>query len=387
MLNKIKAMARTVKESTVSRDSNIGNYAILLVKRLYFLVSNYWGWPVSFVWIGAVGFIILQPQIAQDWDKIDTIAQWKQLTGGTTDPSSMLRNLGWLLITAVGLPLLIWRTFVAAKQAKTGIKRTEQVANQLELTRQGQSADRYVKAAAMLSDEKISVREAGIFALRQLAISDPDEYYFPVQDLFCSFMRAEGMRSRLEAGNEEQPVRCKPCDSDVISALRAFSELRTVQNMEREEARDWEPNLRQCNFNRLPEHRKMINLEGANLQGTQFQMAFLMFANLQKAFLFQAELQDADLFHAQLQGADFTDAKLQSCDLMSTQLQGAELRNTCLDKGQLDKSADLTDAKFSLPIWPKENWPKGWQPSGILEDEWGGQEYFTFIRTEVRDEE
>ncbi|WP_321340727.1 pentapeptide repeat-containing protein [uncultured Cohaesibacter sp.] len=440
MTKKKKAFIVTGGEQNTNALAFARTLMTITTKVLTFFFTRIAGWIAALFWIGIVSFVILRPDLALKADKslFGTVEHWQTLTGGTADAGSMLRNLGWLLITAIGLPLLIWRTIVAAKQAKTGIKRTEQVARQIKIAREGQSADRYAKAAAMLSEDSLPVREAGIFALRELAIAEPEDYYFPVQDLLCSFMRDVGQQERKKAGmyraepdadteaaTPQQSLKLPACKSDVISALRAFSDLRTESNMKMEEKRKWRPNLEEANFNFFPGHSKPINLQRANLDQALFQRARLVQAQLQRAsfrganleyayliaaqlkmanllsaqlrgaILISAELQHADLNKAHLVEANFTDAKLQradlrKADLRSSQLQGAilggaklqwaDLRSSQVLMTNWDKVVDLTNARFSPPIWPEEDWPKGLQPSEIQQDAWG--EYFTFIRAE-----
>ena len=73
-----------------------------------------------------------------------------------------LRNLVLIGSAVIGLPLVIWRSWLAHKQTR--------------LSEAGQNIDRYRKGAAMLGDERLSVREAGIFGLHQLATAAPKEY-------------------------------------------------------------------------------------------------------------------------------------------------------------------------------------------------------------------
>ncbi len=66
-------------------------------------------------------------------------------------------------------------------------------------------------------------------------------------------------------------------------------------------------------------------LQGANLRGARLQGANLSNARLQGADLREAELQGANLWSAQLQGANLAGAQLQGADLREAQLQGAGL--------------------------------------------------------------
>lgn len=340
---------------------------------------------------------------------------------GDKNQITNLRNLALILLGVIGLPLAIWRSTVAQQQ--------------IFVVQKGQYADRFAKAAAMLADDSLPVREAGIFALRELAIADPKGHYFPVQDLLCSFMR-DAARQAEEREKEIEPSTLTlvpnhkpdaddpaPCTSDVIAALRAFSDLRTHKNKRRERDRDWEPDLQRVRLTEFPGHSRAIDLsnatlfaaqfKNAKLADAQFQNAILAEAQLKGAILIGAELQDANLEETGLQGAVLIEARLQGASLQGTDLQGAELQYADLEETLLIETnlkdaglewtnfreallqdvnlqeAALKGAEFSPPVWPRSEWPKGWVPSKvkvaepILDKPY---EYFTFIQVDEKDE-
>jgi len=378
-------------------------------------------------WVLLVLIIILSPIFALKFDILGTVEQWSIIAGEDVNPSELLRNLGWLLITAIGLPLIIWRSMLAHRQTLNAIR-------QSDIAQQGQFADRYAKAAAMLSDENLPVREAAIFALQELAIADPEGHYFPVQDLLCSFMRDEG-RKVLEAqeksgkGVSEPP----PCQSDVIAALRALSDLRTYDNMKREEERNWRPDLQRINLAYFPGHSRSINLQRADLRQAQLKVSYLENSQLQEAILTDnkiydtslnsANLERANLFKAVLSNSDLSKAILNQANLEFTKLyniilleavlyqvnlEASELRNTNFEGADLEnanlmyifrektsfQATNLSGAKFSIPVWPEKEWPQGYKPyystvdteteSEVLSDEY---QYFTFIPIDDNEED
>ncbi len=86
---------------------------------------------------------------------------------------------------------------------------------------------------------------------------------------------------------------------------------------------------------------KILDLEGAQLQG-----ANLAGARLQGANLWRAQLQGANLWDAQLQGADLRGARLQGANLSNARLQGADLREAELQGANL-WSAQLQGANLA----------------------------------------
>lgn len=250
-----------------------------------------------------------------------------------------LRNIGLVLLGLIGLPLAIWRSWLAHKQTQTGLQQAEtaleqtRIANkQAETAERGLIIDRYQKGALMLESDELSVRIAGVFALRDLALSDPDETYFLVLDVLYAFVR-ENSKERLPLtpskkakADEKSSVKYTEFAADLTAALEAASHLRaTVDGAGiRELSRIWKPNL-----------------ISANLFGVE-----LHYANLSGADLSHANLSGADLFEANLSGADLSEANLFGAKLRIINLSGAELI-----------AAKLDDKTLLIRIWAFEDTP------------------------------
>ncbi|MFM7573042.1 MAG: pentapeptide repeat-containing protein [Snowella sp.] len=90
---------------------------------------------------------------------------------------------------------------------------------------------------------------------------------------------------------------------------------------------------------------KFVNLERANLKSVNFQGANLQRANLERADLSGAKLERADLSGADLYGADLHHANLERADLYGANLLGADLFEAYLSGANLS-SANLSNANF-----------------------------------------
>ena len=370
-------------------------------KKALQLFTRFIWWFIALAWIGLVSFIVLTPERASHFDILGTASQWRHISGPNADASTLLRNLGWLFITAIGLPVVVWRSVVAQKQAN--------------IAQMGQYADRFAKAVAMLGDEIMPVREAGIYALRELAISDPEGYYFSVQDLLCSFIRDAGSKERreyqtsLQSYKDQQtneipigfPVSklkkvptLSQCNSDVVAALRTLSDLRLNKNIKREKERDWKPDLKYANFSGFPGHNRPINLQSANLTGAIFSRALFDDAKFCNAHLLDASFQSTCLCSASFEGATLLRANFTDADLDFTSFKFAHLKSAKFDRAyllttifQIDEliKANIAGAWISPPIWPKENWPHGFKATKVKvgTNRWRKNvEYFTFIPTQ-----
>ena len=88
---------------------------------------------------------------------------------------STIRNIVLVGAAMIALPLAIWRSIVAERQAKTA---------QRSLLN-----ERYQKGAEMLGSKVLAVRLGGIYALARLARDHSGDYHTQVMSLLCAFVR------------------------------------------------------------------------------------------------------------------------------------------------------------------------------------------------------
>ncbi|WP_432520580.1 pentapeptide repeat-containing protein [Kineococcus sp. SYSU DK006] len=259
-----------------------------------------------------------------------------------------------------------------------------------DLTRQAQYTDRYIKAVQLISDEQISARVGGLYALEQLARDVPLSYYVTVMDVVAAYVRDRApwpprrdqsatptaprpVRSRVAQGSSRQGTltatpRIQP-PVDVQTALTILgrrdidfeedAELKVAVDLARTDLRG--AYLREA---RLPKaflegaHLEDADLEGADLRdaeldGAHLEGAYMPGVVLQGALLQRAHLQGADLMGAQARGASFAQAHLEGADLGVAYLQGANLEGARLQganftatrlQGARLKAADMTGA-------------------------------------------
>jgi uncharacterized protein YjbI with pentapeptide repeats len=122
-----------------------------------------------------------------------------------------------LLLTGGGIAaflLAFWRTWTAHQQAKIALRQTD-------IAEIGQSVDRYASAAGMLDSSRLSVRQAGVYALRELALADSKRHSSVVVQLLCGFCRDRSNETRVELrgspGEEPQT------SEDLLDAVRSIS--------------------------------------------------------------------------------------------------------------------------------------------------------------------
>ena len=204
--------------------------------------------------------------------------------------SEIFRNLGLAALALFGLGLATWRSWTAHRQAETANK-------QARIAESGLIIDRFQKGAAMLDSAELSVRLAGIYALRELAMSDPDETYVTVQDLLCDFVR-ERSKERVQEPNPVPTIKASsygPFPPDLQKAMETMSGLReNVSDAQQLEATaQWRADLLSAKLSGAI--LGDANLSGAELTGANLSPALLRQANLSGAYLRQANLSGAIL--------------------------------------------------------------------------------------------
>src|SRR5262249_15657542 len=142
------------------------------------------------------------------------------------DRAKIIQQLGLLVLAVPALLFAVWRSWTAHQQARAALEQARIAADNAKLAERGQHVDRYQKAAAMLDSEQLSVRRAAIYALRELALSDPEGHLALTRRLLCAFARDRSIelrRSHLEreARRETGADRRPDAPEDVRDAVEA----------------------------------------------------------------------------------------------------------------------------------------------------------------------
>lgn len=243
---------------------------------------------------------------------------WDWLQADEESNGATLRNIALVLAAVVALPLALWRSLVAQRQADTA--------------QRGLLNERYQKGAEMLGSSVLSVRLGGIYALRNLAEEHPQQYAVQILRLFCAFVR--------------HPT--KDADKRPKNEAKSYARVDVQAIMEVIGARD--DLFREVDAG-------VLNLQGANLAHTDLSDAGLSWTILSGANLSGAWLSYTDLSHVAFDDANLTDAKLKQADLSRSELDFANLTGANLDEvtGMTQNQLDLACADPSNPPhWSEE---------------------------------
>ena len=270
-----------------------------------------------------------------DWDWMKGAWDWMKGSNG-----SVLRNFALVAAATIGLPLAVWRSWVAHKQADTAER--------------GHNNERYQKGADMLGSLVMTTRMGGVYALERLALEHPTEYHVQIMKLLCAFLR-----HRVKDGGEEAKAESKkllldldatahgpPGDGGILARKELRSDLNAAAQIigecRRGLAKAWVIKSIEGDF--ILDFRDM-NLSGAKLPGANFSRA-----NLSRANLSRADLTGVNLFRADLTGANLSRANIKDANFKKV---------TGLSQAQLDKA--YAGPNGSLPkklpgylTWDKE---------------------------------
>ena len=264
---------------------------------------------------------------------------WGWLSDGESG-STTIRNVGLVIGGAIALGIAGWRSVVADRQAGTA---------QQDLLNK-----RYQEGAAMLGNEVLSVRLAGIYALQRLAQDHPWEYHIEVMKSLCAFARNptkdEGLMQILaERWEAAMLSRARPTPElreDVQAALDAIGICHERQLAIEAAQKFW-----------LDLHG--AELRGANLQGRKLASAPLAdgkFGSIANVLAFRpgpdfsgAKLQSANMTLADLRSADFTDANLQAAECVAAHLSDVTFVGADLEGALLYEARPIR--RSVLPRW------------------------------------
>ena len=212
-------------------------------------------------------------------------AGWDWLQAAGESNGATLRNITLVLAAVVALPLALWRSLVAQRQADTA--------------QRGLLNERYQKGAEMLGSSVLSVRLGGIYALQSLAEEHPQQYAAQILRLFCAFARHPTEDPDKKPDGEVRAFARADIQA-VMEAIGAYDKLVPALDMRI-------LNLREADLRKI--HLLGANLSGADLMGANLSGAVLPNTNLSSAVLAVANLSDAVWPFVNLTGANLEHVK------------------------------------------------------------------------------
>ncbi|WP_345661235.1 pentapeptide repeat-containing protein [Streptomyces venetus] len=249
---------------------------------------------------------------------------------------------------------------------------TNQVRQELALSKEGQITDRYTNAVENLGDDAMDVRLGGIYALQRIMQDWPRDHP-TIANVLATYVRTH---------SSKPPKKGQDVPADVFAALTVlahrdptrddsfFPDLRKTHlpgiELRPRQVGDKSAELSRANLSDANLTRAVLvdaNLTKANLTGVNLTSANLIGANLAGANLAGVNLTGAELINANLARAyrylelrtmNLTDANLTDANLSNTDLTDANLSNTDLTNANLS-NANLSNANLSGADLPNTN--------------------------------
>ena len=243
---------------------------------------------------------------------LSTLSQVAGLLDDAKENSEALRNLSFLLAAVIGFPFLVWRSWVAERQAATAEDNSitnsfSHAIEQLGATREVEAEGDTVRKE---HEPNIEVRLGALYTLERLMKASAKDHP-AITDIIAAYVRENAPVSPNLEDNEEDASRV-PSDRPRVDIQTALTII---------------------GRNHKPETR--VDLQKANLGGANLVRADLEGANLGGANLVRADLEGANLVRADLEGANLEGADLERANLVRAYLEGANLGGAILEGANL----------------------------------------------------
>ena len=144
--------------------------------------------PVMFLTLSYLLWNWLSDSQSGLWTEANVVAFYSWLNASES-PSTTIRNVGFVIAGLIALPLTIWRSLVADRQASAARDQADSALRQADTAQRGLLNERYQRGAEMLGSDVLSARLRGIYALARLAKEHPEEYHIQIMELLCAFAR------------------------------------------------------------------------------------------------------------------------------------------------------------------------------------------------------
>ena len=233
-------------------------------------------------------------------------------------------------------------------------------ARSYRLNQEGQITERFTRAIDQVGATNLELRLGGIYALERIA-RDSRRDYGPICEILTAFVRRRCPWDveMTKAGVKHTPPAHDHLEPDVQAAMSVLGR--------RQPAPDplLELNLSRADLAHANLHHGRFrgtlffgsNLQVANFNSADLQVAFLIQVDASNAFFEGANLKSATLSQSLFRGATFKNADLRGADLQQSNLAGADLTGARLEGANLRAAvvadADLakarTDASTRLP--------------------------------------
>ena len=272
--------------------------------------------------------------------------------------------------------------------------RSEAARKMVEVNREQQLTDLYVKAVEQLGSEKLQIRLGGIYALERIARESLKDHW-PIMEVLTAFVRENAPRREEEPMVETRKDVAIPIDpwsptekppTDIQAVLTVLGRRARTYGQGEEHPLDlrdthlaganlFKANLQGAIFKRANLKEAIFinaSLQNSDLSGSNLHFAQLNGANFQGSYFNKANLKETNFYEGNLQLANFYGANLMHAKLIKANLQNACLIEANLKGTLLMEAHGLTQDRVAAAIWDETTrWPDGFSPPSPLKEEKG----------------
>jgi hypothetical protein len=296
-------------------------------------------WVFFVVGLGIMGLVLLCGAFEWAFWGEQTLDAKGVVTEIKIDRLKITQQFALFFLAFIGLVLAIWRSMTAHRQAQAALAQSKTAIRQAETAENGQRFDRYARAAQMLDNEKAAVRSAGVYLLRELAVSDPQGYKTLCAELLASFIRAR----QADIAEKPTAIPSLPVAStgrprtpaDVEDALKGLviaasggrvePDLRSSVfcKIDFDHRHSFERfNLGDCTFSQVGGHGAVF--DNCYISGATFEYMSLLQTNARGTIFSSTRFHNVDFEDIDFTGAIFYDCTFKDCKFLNCDVSGAE---------------------------------------------------------------
>lgn len=276
-----------------------------------------------------------------------------------TEQFASTRLLILLLTTIIGLPFLIWRTFLADKQTKNAEKQTAVAQEKVSIDEQTHYTTLYTRAIELLGathqtqNPKLTVptreiRIGAIYALERIAHDSPKDHW-PIMEVLTAYIRKN---SAVKLGLNDVINAYQEIAEEDIKAIITVIGRRNKKHIKEEKKKGYKLDLSYCNLNGI-----RIS-EGADFSNVNFHRSFisakgtLLNVNFQNCQMDNTRILDTNFIECDFSGASICisfleNTKFHKCHFWDSNLcEDSRVKTTMLILPKIFHSSNLVGSNY-----------------------------------------
>ena len=258
---------------------------------------------------------------------------WELLHDDEDSLSETISNLSLVLGGIVAIELAVWRSIVSEsqtdavqRQADAALRQAKTALRQAETAQSGLLNERFQKGAEMLGNDLLSVRLGGIYALKHLAVDNPEQFHVQCMEQLCAFIRgatrADGQPTASLVETVSEREKNLPLFRNVEDPPTELTIKRFVARNDIQEALNAITFCHDGNIEIETKESYWLDLRGTDLRGVDFS-----FRNLSRAYLSYSYPTTLPKMAVIGSYTDMRDTILDDVSLLGTNLARVDLSN------------------------------------------------------------